>query len=736
MHSVTVDVGDAPIIFETGRIAKQASGSVWVRQGDSVVLVTVCTAKGREGMNFLPLTVEYQEKGYAAGKIPGGFFKREARPAKHEILNCRITDRSIRPLFPEGFRDEVQVITTVVSHDGQHSTDNLSLCGASMALSISTLPWAAETGPIAGVRVGRVKGEFVANPTTLQLEDADLDVMVAVSKDAIMMVEGGAECVKEDDLIDALFFAHAEGQKVIDGIHSMTKEMGKEKTVFVSPEKDKALYESVKAMAEEHGLKAALDTRNKIQRYKNLDAVKANIVTSMKEKLGDDFAAQKGAVSEAFGDVKYNVMRKDCIATNTRLDGRAYDEIRPIHCEIGALPRTHGSALFTRGETQSLVTCTLGTKDDEQKIEDLVSTKWTKFMLHYNFPPYSVGEARMLRGTSRREIGHGALAERAVVGKLPSDEAFPYTVRIVSEILESNGSSSMASVCGATLAMWDAGVPMTDPVAGIAMGLIKEGDDIAILSDILGDEDHLGDMDFKVCGTAEGITAIQMDIKIGGVTREIMTTALEQAKTGRLHILASMKEAIEGPREELSQYAPRILTVRINPDKIRDIIGPGGKTIREITLKTGVKMDVQDDGTVKIFSVDQAAGEKAIQIIEDLTREAEVNRVYKGLVRKTTDFGAFVEIFPGTDGLVHISELSDKRVENVCDVVQEGDEVLVKVLSLDRDGKIRLSRRAAVGATAGEILPPEPREERPRRDDRHRDDRPRGPRGGGGGGRR
>ena len=704
IHTVEVNVGDAPITFEMGRIAKQASGAVWVRQGDSVVMVTVCTAKGRPGMDFLPLTCEYLEKTYAAGKIPGGFFKREARPRSHEILNARIIDRSIRPLFPDGFRNEVQVIATIVSHDGQHGTDNLALCGASMALACSTLPWAEETGPIAGVRVGRVNGQLVANPTHAQSEDADLDIIVAVSKDAIMMVEGGAACIGEEDLIEALFFAHAEGQKVIAGIESMAQEMGKEKTPFESPKTDEELYEMVKAAAMDAGLKDALATRNKIQRYANIDTTKANAMAALSEKLGEDFGDKEGELKGYFGDVKYNVMRQDVIAKQERLDGRKFDEIRTIHSEVGALPRTHGSALFTRGETQAIVTCTLGTKDDEQKLEDLISTKWNRFMLHYNFPPYSVGEARMLRGTSRREIGHGALAERAVRGNVPAHEDFPYTVRIVSEITESNGSSSMASVCGATLAMWDAGVPMKHPVAGIAMGLIKEGDDIAILSDILGDEDHLGDMDFKVCGTDEGITAIQMDIKIAGVTREIMSTALEQAKQGRLHILNNMKEAIQGPREELSPLAPRILTMRINPEKIRDVIGPGGKTIREITMKTGVKMDITDDGTVQIFSIDMEAGKQAMQIVEDLTREAEVNRIYKGLVRKTTDFGAFVEIFPGTDGLCHISELSDKRVASVTDVVQEGDEVLVKVLSIDRDGKIRLSRRAAVGAKAGDII--------------------------------
>ncbi len=704
-HNVSVDVGgDAPMTFEVGRVAKQASGAVWCRWGDSVVLVTVCqTKEPKEGIDFFPLTVEYQEKTYSAGKIPGGFFKREARPRDAEILNCRIIDRSVRPMFPEGYRNDVQLIATVVSFDGLHDTDVMALCAGSMALHVSEIPWAEGSGPLAGLRVCRIDGQLVINPTIESRGKSDLDLVVTVSKDAIAMVEGGAAEIEEEQLIDALFFAHKEGQKVITAIHEMRKVMGKPKLVFAPPPRDEKLYQVVKTAAAKD-LETALAIRNKIERYGALDNLKKKVGEAAKAALGDvEYAAKKKIIGELYGEVKYDVMRNAALKTKKRLDGRAYDEVRPINCEVSTLPRTHGSALFTRGETQALVSVTLGTKDDEQKIDNLLGEHYRRYMLHYNFPPYSVGEARGLRGTSRREIGHGALAERALARMIPNEEEFPYTIRIVSEITESNGSSSMASVCGGTMALYDCGVPLKHPVAGIAMGLIKEGDDIAILSDILGDEDHLGDMDFKVCGTAKGVTAIQMDIKIEGLSREIMSTALRQAKEGRATILKQMHEAISEPRKELSLFAPRITTMRINPDKIRDVIGPGGKVIRDIVAKTGAKIDITDDGTVRIAAVGGEAGEKARQIIEDLTREAEVNRIYKGLVRKVVEFGAFVELFPGTDGLIHISELSDKRVVKVTDVLQEGDEVVVKVLSVDRDGKIRLSRRAAVGKTPGEI---------------------------------
>jgi polyribonucleotide nucleotidyltransferase len=704
-HTITVDLGGEPIIFEVGRIAKQAAGSVWVRRGDSTVLVTACAAdKPREGMDFFPLTCEYVEKTYAAGKIPGGFFKREARPRDYEILNARITDRSIRPQFPEGYRNEVQVISTIVSHDGENDTDVLALCGASMALHISDIPWGEGSGPLAGVRVGRIDGQLVINPTISKRGLMDIDVMAAVSKDAIVMVEGGAAECSEDDLLDALFFAHAQGQKIIAACHEMREHMGKPKVAFSAPKRDEELFAKVQKAAFDGGLREALATRVKKDRYAGIDRCKDEAMAKLQAELGEAFADKKKEIGGYFGEVKYETMRSDVIEKKERLDGRRYDEIRPIHCEVGALSRSHGSSLFTRGETQSLVSATLGTRDDEQKVDGLLGESWRRFMLHYNFPPFSVGEARMLRTTSRREIGHGALAERALQAMMPEHEKFPYTIRLVSEITESNGSSSMASVCGGTMALYDAGVPLKAPVAGIAMGLIQVGSSNAVLSDILGDEDHLGDMDFKVCGTEGGITAIQMDIKIEGLDREVMKQALYQARDGRVHILKAMSEAISSPREELSPHAPRITTIRINPDKIRDIIGPGGKTIRDIVAKTGAKIDVTDDGTVSIAAIGAESGRRAIQIIEDITREAEVNKIYKGLVRKVVDFGAFVELFPGTDGLIHISELTDKRVERVTDVVQEGDEVIVKVLSMDRDGKIRLSRRAAAGHEPGTIV--------------------------------
>ena len=699
-------VGDVPMTFEMGRIAKQAAGSVWVRFGDSVVLVTVCAAdEAKAGADFFPLTCEYIEKSYAAGRIPGGFFKREAKPRESEILNARIIDRSIRPLFPNGYFKEVQVISTVVSHDGEHDTDAMALCGASMALHASHIPFAVQSGPIAGVRVGRINGKLVANPTFSMRAQSDIDMMVAVSKDAIVMVEGGAKEVSENDLIDALFFAHREGQKVIEACNLMRNNMGKEKEVFALPVRDEALFANIKEKAISFGLKIALKTREKQDRYQRMDDAKAKTLESIASELGEEaFALKSKEVVSYFEDIKSELMRFSVVDDKNRIDGRSFDQIRPICNEIAVLPRTHGSALFTRGETQAIVSVTLGTSDDEQRLDTLMGESSRRFMLHYNFPPFSVGEAKPLRGTSRREIGHGALAERALESMIPLETQFPYTVRVVSEITESNGSSSMASVCGGTLALWDAGVPLKAPVAGIAMGLIKEGDKIAVLSDILGDEDHLGDMDFKVCGSENGVTAIQMDIKIDGLSREIMTKALEQAKAGRLFILEQMKKAIIGPREALSEYAPRISTLRINPEKIRDVIGPGGRVIRDIVAKTGAKIDINDDGLVQIYAVGSESVRKATQIIEDLTKEAEVNRVYKGLVKRVVDFGAFIEIFPGTEGLCHISEIADNRINQITDVLQEGDEVNVAVLSIDREGKIRLSRKRALGKTPGELV--------------------------------
>jgi polyribonucleotide nucleotidyltransferase len=702
-----VFVSQEPFIFESGRFAKQAGAAVWARSGDSIVLVTVCNSGTvREGIDFFPLSCEYLEKTYAAGKIPGGFLKREARPRDAEIRNARLIDRSIRPLFPDGFSEEVQVIATVVSHDGIHDTDVLALNAASMALHISGLPFSLDNGPISGVRVGRIDGQFVANPTLPDLARSDIDIIVASHKNAIVMVEGGARQISEQDLVDALFFAQKEGLKLIAACEEMRAELGKEKKAFQAKEIDKSLFVQVEDACSEFGLGDALATKEKQNRYKNIDACKESVLTALKAQLGEEIYASKSqAINAYFAKIKKDKMRRDVLQSKTRLDGRAYDEIRPICSEVGVLPRAHGSAIFTRGETQALVSVTLGTGEDEQKIDGLVGESFRRFMLHYNFPPYSVGEARMLRGTSRREIGHGALAERAVESMVPVQGSdFPYTIRIVSEILESNGSSSMATVCGATLAMWDAGVKLALPVAGIAMGMIKEGRKIAVLSDILGDEDHLGDMDFKVCGTSNGVTAIQMDIKVDGLSKDVLIAALDQARAGRLHILAEMAKTLSSAREEISSNAPRILRFRINPDRIREVIGPGGRVIRDIVARSGAKVEVSDDGTVQVAGVGKESVERAVRIIEDLTREAEVNRVYRGLVRRVLEFGAFVELFPGTEGLVHISELSDKRIENVSDIVQEGDEILVAVMSVDREGKIRLSRKRAVGKKPGEYI--------------------------------
>lgn len=695
-----------PFIFESGRYAKQANAAVWARWGDSIVLVTVCSGKAKEGIDFFPLTCEYLEKTYAAGKIPGGFFKRETKPRDTEILNARIIDRSIRPLFPDGFSEEVQVIATVVSHDGVHDTDVLALNAASMALHMSSLPFSLKSGPISGVRVGRIDGKFVANPTINELAKSDLDIVVASHKDAIVMVEGGAEELLEKDLVEALFFAQKEGLKIIKACEDMRQHIGKEKTIFQTKEVDLSLFEQVKKLSFTHGLREALATRNKLERYSRIDQCHEQVKMAILASVSPEEALEKAkTVHDYFLDIKKEQMRNDVLETKKRIDGRSYDDIRPICCEVGLLPRAHGSAMFTRGETQGLVSVTLGTGDDEQKIDGLMGESFRKFMLHYNFPPFSVGEARMLRATSRREIGHGALAERAVSKMVPQEnDSFPYTIRIVSEILESNGSSSMATVCGATLAMWDAGIKLKAPAAGIAMGMIKEGERVAVLSDILGDEDHLGDMDFKVCGTENGVTAIQMDIKVDGLSKEILTRALEQARIGRVHILSEMKKALAGERDEISPKAPRIHRFRINPDKIRDVIGPGGRVIRDIVARSGAKVEVTDDGTVQVAGVGKESVDAAVKIIEDLTREAQINRVYKGLVRRVLDFGAFVELFPGTEGLCHISELSDKRVEQVTDVLQEGDEVNVVVLNIDRDGKIRLSRKRAMGKKPGEMI--------------------------------
>jgi len=688
-----VDFGGRPISIEIGKMAKQANGSVTVRYGDTVVLVTACAAKeAAEDVDFLPLTVNYMEMTYAAGKIPGGFFKREGRPSEREVLCSRLIDRPLRPLFPEGYFNETQVIATVLSLDPENNPEIAAMVGASTALMISDVPFNI---PIAGVRVGRVNGEFVCNPTNKQQKESDIDLIVAGSKDAIIMVEGGAKMVSEDDLLDAMMFASKSMQGVIKLQEKILTEAGKPKKTIPSIKTDKELAAKVIGFADSK-IRAALNIPSKQERYQRLSDISKELIESLKPNYKD----REDEVTKLFEDLKYRILRESVLTTNTRIDGRGLADIRQITCEVGLLPRTHGSALFTRGETQAMVATTLGTSEDEQKIDALSGWEYKTFMLHYNFPPFSVGEVKMLRGPGRREIGHGALAERAVTKVLPEAEAFPYTIRVVSDILESNGSSSMATVCGASLSLMDAGVPTKAAVAGIAMGLVKEGERVAVLSDILGDEDHLGDMDFKVAGTEDGITAFQMDMKVTGVTKEILRHALHQAKEGRLHILKKMKEAISSPRSELSVHAPRIITIYVRQEKIKDVIGPGGKNIKGIIEKTGVKIDIDDSGKVNIASADDEAAQKAIAIIKELTQEAEVGKIYLGKVRKIMDFGAFVEIFPGTDGLVHISQLAEERVKDVKDVLKEGDEVLVKVLEVDKQGKIRLSRKEALGKAA------------------------------------
>ncbi len=670
--------------FESGWIAKQAGGAVLARHGDTVVLATVCGGPAREGVDFFPMVVEYQEKTYAAGNIPGGFFKREGRPGPQEILVCRLVDRPIRPMFPDGYKDEVQIIINVLSADGVHSPDTLAICAASAALHVSDLPFER---PIAGVRVGRVDGKLVANPSPEQLLSSDLNMIIAASDEAIVMVEGGAEVVPEDEVLDALYFGHEEIKKIIKLQEELRAATGKEKVEYVPVEGDKALEEKIVSLLGDR-IPGAMQIREKSERKEAL----SQITTEVIEALEEEFPEQEKTIKSIIHDIEKKCAREITVE-GTRIDGRALDQVRPIECETSVLPRTHGSSLFTRGQTQALVTTTLGTSMDAQRIETLDGKSEKTFMLHYNFPPFCTGEAKMLRGTSRREVGHGNLAERALSVVLPEEKDFPYVLRVVSEVMESNGSSSMASVCGGSMSMMDAGVPLKDAVAGVAMGLIKEGGKIAVLTDILGDEDHFGDMDFKVCGTKDGLTALQMDIKCDGLTRETMTTALAQARDARLHILGEMKKAIEAPRDNLSAFAPRITTIKINPDKIRDLIGPGGKVIQSITKETGVKIDIADDGTVTVASSDEAGKTRALQLIEGITEEPEIGKVYAGVVKRIADFGAFVEILPGTDGLVHISQLSDERVEQVTDVLKEGEEVMVKVLDIDRQGRVRLTCR-------------------------------------------
>ncbi len=691
-HTVEADLQGKQIIIETGWMAKQANGSALVKSGDTMVLVTAVAAKtAREGQSFFPLTVNYQEKAYAGGKIPGGFFKREGRPSESETLICRLIDRPIRPLFPEHFLNETQIMATVISADKDNDPAMLSIVGASAALEVSDIPF---LGPIAGVKVGRVDGRFICNPSAEELEKSDMEIVVAGSRDAVIMVEGGAAIVSEQDMLDAVFFGHEALQPLIEAQERLRGLAGQPKREVVAPLVDEELKARVFDLAGAR-INDAVRIKTKMERRDQLAAIEEETLAA----LLPEYEGRASEVSGFISDLEYQLVREHIVKDGERIDGRDTKTVRKITPEVGLLPRAHGSSLFTRGETQALVASTLGTSIDEQRIDSLYGESKKRFMLHYNFPPYSVGETSMRLAPGRREVGHGMLAERALERVLPSFEEFPYTVRIVSDILESNGSSSMATVCGGSLSLMDAGVPVKAPVAGIAMGLIKEGDNVTILTDILGDEDHLGDMDFKVAGTAEGVTALQMDIKITGVTRDIMRRALEQAREGRLHILEKMSEALSEPRVEMSPYAPRITTIYVKTDKIRDVIGSGGKNIRGITEATGVTIDIEDTGKINIASHDMAACQQAIKMIRDLTAEAEEGKLYMGTVKKVMDFGAFVEIFPGTDGLVHISELDNERVKNVGDVLREGDKVLVKCIGIDKQGKIKLSRKEALGAS-------------------------------------
>jgi len=689
------EVGGKTLAVETGKIAKQADGAVLVRYGETLVLVTVVASNEiRQGIDFVPLTVEYQERGYAAGKIPGNYFRREiGRPGEKATLTSRIIDRPIRPLFPKNYRNETQLIAAVLSADNENDPDVLAVIGASAALEISDIPFA---GPIACVRVGRIDGHFKANPTRLELEESDIDLIVAGSRDAVVMVEGGGYFVKEEDMLEAIFFGHQSLQPIIDLQVKLKDAVGLPKRPVSADEVDQDLVDQIEAVAAER-MRESVNIPKKLERQKAVEAIRAGVL----ETLGEDYANRRGEVYDIFYALERRVIRNMATSEGRRVDGRGFDEIRPIQCEVGILPRTHGSALFTRGETQALGVVTLGSTGDEQRVETLDGDVFKPFMLHYNFPPFCVGEVRRLAGPSRRDIGHGGLSTRAVEKVMPDKEKFDYTTRIVSEILESNGSSSMATVCASSLALMDAGVPISSPVAGIAMGLVKEGDTVLILSDILGDEDHVGDMDFKVAGTREGITSLQMDIKMQGLTEPVLQQALEQARKGRLFILDKMDEAMKEPRAEISPYAPKILTMQINPDKIRDIIGPGGKVIKAIQAETNTRVEVEESGLVKIVAGNDEEGDKALKMIEAIVQEAKVGAVYEGTVRKIMDFGAFVEIFPGTDGLVHISQLDSKRVAKVTDVLKQGDKVRVKVLEVDRDGKIRLSRKAALEEQKG-----------------------------------
>jgi polyribonucleotide nucleotidyltransferase len=687
-HRVEVEVGGRTLALETGRMAKQADGAVVARYGDTVVLVSACMAPEPTERDFLPLTVDYREYTYSAGKIPGGFFKREGRPTEREVLVSRLTDRPLRPLFPEGWRNETQIISMVLSADSENDPDVIALTAASAALVISPIPF--DTA-IAAVRVGLLDGKLVANPTVADQKISQLNLVVAASDEAIVMVEAGALEVSEETVAEALEFAHHEIKKIIAAMRDLQGKVAPQKVVVPPLPFDEDLYKQIQDTWGER-LHDALDTARypKLESYKRVSEIKKEILATIPE---EDKERRKLAV-RAFERLREKFFRDDMLGRKRRPDARAFDQIRAIDCEVGLLPRVHGSALFTRGETQALATVTLGTKQDMQRLDLLFEEDtFKRFMLHYNFPPFSVGEVKFLRGASRREIGHGALAERALVNLLPPEEDFPYAIRVVSDILESNGSSSMATVCGGSLALMDAGVPMRAACAGIAMGLVVEGDNYAILTDIAGAEDHYGDMDFKVAGTRQGITALQMDIKVSGVRPAMMREALEQARRARLQILDTMEQTLPEPRAAISAYAPRLFSLTIPVDKIRDLIGPGGKKIRSITDTTGAKIDVMDDGRVHIFSTDGASGELALQMVREVTASAEIGKTYLGKVVRLADFGAFVEIFPGTDGLLHISEISEQRIRDVRDELKLGDQVLVKVLSIEGN-KIRLSRKA------------------------------------------
>lgn len=691
IKNCSMELDGRQLYVETGRIAKQASGSAVVTLGETVVLVTaVSTNEVREGIDFLPLTVEYQEMSYAGGRIPGNFFRRDmGRPSEKETLTARLIDRPLRPLFPDNYHFETQVIASVLSTDKENEGDVLAILGASAALEVSDIPF---KGPIAGVRVGRVDGRLLVNPTVSQLQDADINLIVAGNRSAVVMVEGGGRFVSEAEMIDAIFFGHEAIQPMLDLQEELKRAVGKEKRVIPEISTDEPLLGQVKESATPL-MRQVITIADKMDRQKKREETKENVL----EQLGGDDECRRALIKEALHDLERDMVREMILKENRRIDGRAFTEVRPLDCVVGILPRVHGSALFSRGETQAMVLTTLGTEFDEQKIESIYGDRFRSFILHYNFPPYSVGEAKRLGGPGRREIGHGALARRALIPVMPPKEEFTYCTRVVSEIMESNGSSSMATVCGASLSLMDAGVPIKEPVAGVAMGLVSGDDKVVVLTDILGDEDHYGDMDFKVTGTGDGITALQMDIKMDGITRDILGKALEQAREARLFILEKMNAAISRPREGVSQYAPVVIRMVIKTEKIRSLIGPGGKTIKQITADSGARVEVDDDGNVVIAAADQESADAAVEMINEIVKEAEIGKLYMGTVRKIMDFGAFVEILPGTDGLIHISQLDKERVEKVTDILKEGDEVLVKVLDVDERGKIRLSRKAALG---------------------------------------